>query len=478
MQGERQVQEVYDEGIVLDLSEIARDYFRGLRKYWIQLLLLLLIIINIVISWKNINYSPRYTAKITYAVNKTGNTSVDGDIAARISASVETIVSESEFKNELFQNIKEETRNTNYWITSWNTEETNLFTIAITANNYKNSNLILELLMDIYPQWASRSNGTIELQIVDQSFATNESNNPYSLIKLIIIAFVAALVVCFVILTGYVLNTKTVRKEDDMRHVTSKSCKAIIPNIIAKKRTSNKRLLITDKRVDWGYKQSLLTLGSRVKNQLEREKKQVILISSTLPQEGKSTIAVNLALAFGGQDKKVLIIDGDIRKSSVGQILGFEKNITGFTDFLQGTVTDVFIRHAGKIDVICAGSSYGDLSQMISDEKMCSLFHSLRESYDFIIIDTPPAYLFTDAEILSRYTDIVLYVVHYDLANINEIRDGITPFVQKGNFMGYVLNKNPYSYFTYGTNRYYSKYKRYRKQMKLDEISMDTENTL
>ena len=116
---------------------------------------------------------------------------------------------------------------------------------------------------------------------------------------------VAGIAVCFVVATIYVLSSKTVRKESDMKKVTVKSCITVIPDVKLKKRINSQKeqLLITNRRVDWGFRQSILGAQSRIERQMEKENKRVLLVSSTLPEEGKSLFALNLALAFEQERK-------------------------------------------------------------------------------------------------------------------------------------------------------------------------------
>ena len=142
------------------------------------------------------------------------------------------------------------------------------------------------------------------------------------------------MILCLAIAALYAQLIRTVRKESDMKKITSKGCISLIPEIAVKKREKSKKqqLLLSNKRVDWGFKQSVQL---RIEKQMEQEHKQVLLVSSTLPQEGKSMTAVNLALAFMQHEKKTVLIDGDLRKPSVAEMLGMEEQ-KGLAEYLKG----------------------------------------------------------------------------------------------------------------------------------------------
>ncbi len=473
-----------DDGAALDLWELFEDYLRCLKRCWLQLLLVLVTVTTLAVTYFNFTYEPYYGAKITYAVERTGDTATDAALAKRLSLSLPTVIELRDFKKELLENIEEDTRNENFRITATNTEGSNLFTVYINTNNYENSNILLENFKTVYPKWASETVGTVELQTADESVAGNEPSNPYSLPKSAAKGALAGLVLCVAIATVYSRVNRTVQRESDMRSVTVKSCVATVPDTKVKKRVSSKReqLLISNKRVDWGFKQSVLAMQSRVERQLEKEEKKVLLVSSTIPEEGKSLLALNLALAFGMRDKKVLMMDGDLRNPTIGRVLGLEEGHPGLSDYFKnGASMDDIIQTKENLDIITAGTIRGEASSIISDKPMEELMENLMNWYDYIIIDTPPTGFFTDGVILSGYAEAVLYVVRHDQALIREIRDGISAYIQSDKLLGYVINRKPGGYSAYGKyGKYgsYGKYSRYKRYAALDETSMNTEDSL
>lgn len=473
-----------DEDAALDLWELFEDYLRCLKRCWLQLLLVLLIVTTLAVTYFNFTYEPYYEAKITYAVERTGDTVTDAALAKRLSLSLPTVINLRDFKRDLLENIEEETRNENFQITASNTEGSNLFTVYINTNNYENSNILLENFKKVYPEWASETVGTVDLQTADESAADSEPSNPYSLPKSAAKGVLAGIVLCVAIATVYSRVNRTVQRESDMRSVTVKSCVASVPDTKTKKRVSSKReqLLISNKRVDWGFKQSVLAMQSRVERQLEKEEKKVLLVSSTIPEEGKSLLALNLALAFGMRDKKVLMMDGDLRNPTIGCVLGLEEGHPGLSDYFKnGTSMDDIIQTKENLDVITAGTIRGEAAAILSDKPMEALMENLMNWYDYIIIDTPPTGFFTDGVILAGYAEAVLYVVRHDQATIREIREGISAYIQSDKLLGYVLNRKPGGYSAYGKyGKYgsYGKYSRYKRYAALDETSMNTEDSL
>lgn len=478
---------VYSSPEPMDFTEILEDILRCLKRYWIQLLLVLVTAAAVTVAYLNASYKPVYSAKVTYAVNKTGMTENDAALAKRLSSSVAKIYGTYEFQDELFDSIQEKSLDPGKcWISTQYTEGANLFTVTVSSNDFRNVDPVLEAFQQVYPLWADKSNGSVELETVDRVQASQIPDNPYSMIDCAVKGLLVGLVLVAALTFLYSQTLHTVRKEKDMKKITSKGCIALIPDTKMKKRTNENKshLLISNKRIDWSFKQSMLSAQSRLDQIMSRQEQKVLLVTSTLPQEGKSLMSVNLALAAVQNGKKTVIIDGDLRNPSVGRVFGFEGKTLGLSDFFDRKADpDEIITRSGELAVIGGGTRTGGVSGIISDEMMEDLMGYLRRVYDFIVIDTPPSGLFSDAAILEKYADTCLYVVRQDMAALHEIQEGIAPFIIENKLAGYLINRSSSSissygkYGKYGYSKYghYGKYKRY---IKTTETSMNTEDTL
>lgn len=445
----------------IDISKILESSIRCMANYWIQMLMIAVIGVLGTVSFFNLRYQPTFTAKVTYAVVKTDFASVDSDIAARLSTSVAEINSLKEFQNELFEGIKPETINKNYTVTSTFTEETTLFTVYINANHYANANLILDRFQKIYPKWAEKTVGAVDLQVVGANYCAPTIGGGYSIRSSVLKGLLVAFVLCAIFIYLYSQLVTTVQSENDMKNIGVSNCIVAIPDVIKKKRNKgNMQLLISKSKVDWGFKQSILAAQSRIEKQMAKEGKQVIVVTSTVPQEGKSSITTNLALAFAGSGKKVLLIDGDFRKPSVSDVLGIEE-AKGITDcFVDVVHPKIFMRKSGSMYFLSAGTYKGAVSGILNHRIMNLLMKKWRERFDYIFIDTAPT-MYTDASIFAQYADAVLYVVRYDHCDVKAIKKGVEPFIRNNQLIGYILNRNPGGFSTYGKYGRYGRYGKY-----------------
>lgn len=158
------------------------------------------------------------------------------------------------------------------------------------------------------------------------------------------------------------------------------------------------------------------------------EDSKVILVTSSVPNEGKSTLSLNLAYSFGKMER-TLLIDCDLRRPSIAAALGAPADGSGLTNLLLGiSVTPGTIQHGvwGTFDCLTSGPIPEKPQELLASEKFADGLKSLRNHYDRIIIDSPPTLVVSDAIILSQLADEVLYVVKPHETPIKLVDNGLS----------------------------------------------------
>ncbi len=147
-----------------------------------------------------------------------------------------------------------------------------------------------------------------------------------------------------------------------------------------------------------------------------------IMITSTLANEGKTNVAVNLARALAGYNKKVCLVECDFRRPTVDKLVFRSNHMEGLTDVLKGE-RDLpkAIRRVEEttMHLLPAGTIPPNPSELLSSEKMKDVIDRLSSVYDYIIYDTPPVLLVTDAATLGRYMDGAVFVVRHNQTERN-----------------------------------------------------------
>jgi tyrosine-protein kinase Etk/Wzc len=144
-----------------------------------------------------------------------------------------------------------------------------------------------------------------------------------------------------------------------------------------------------------------------------RRDSKVIMITSSFPGEGKTTITANLALTFAQAGNRVIMVDCDLRRPSLNVIFGHSRT-PGVTELLAGDISlDEALHHTEipNISLLSAGTIPPNPAELLCSDSMRDLLSGLRESYDIVIIDAPPVIPVTDAPLLTAFVDMVVVVV-------------------------------------------------------------------
>ncbi len=200
------------------------------------------------------------------------------------------------------------------------------------------------------------------------------------------------------------------------------------------------------------------------------QKRKTLLISSTYSGEGKTTIALNTALAFS-KIGKVILIETDIRRPSVLNIISKTEKVKnpGFSDIIQGNTnfSDTLTNLPGtEVKLMTSGTRRSDLTDLTTPEKLKEFFDSLKEIYDYIILDTPPIQPVSDTLFISQATDHNILIARSNVTKIAGIKSAIKKIKNVNvKIDGLIFNDldtskaSYYGYYQYGG--YYSKYKSY-----------------
>lgn len=148
---------------------------------------------------------------------------------------------------------------------------------------------------------------------------------------------------------------------------------------------------------------------------------KVLIVTSSVPEEGKSNVAVNLALTLSNSNKRVVLLDGDLRKGTLTRYLRVSKKHSGITNMLMGTaewknvLTPV---QNQNLILVPTGPLPPNPTELLATPKMEALMKELEDYADYVIIDTPPISVITDAAVLSRYADGAILVVRPGVTTI------------------------------------------------------------
>ena len=288
-----------------------------------------------------------------------------------------------------------------------------------------------------------------------------------NILRITIMFYLISFLIIFTILVYFEFNSNTVLEPSHLEELNIPVL-ATLPSV---------------KKIDKGYHLSQMFLEDinsefsesirtlRTLMVAKFNKKKSILLTSTYSGEGKTTISLNTALAFS-KIGKVILIETDIRRPSVLNITNKSDSTPkyGFSDIIQGTKTNfsdcLMMLPGSNVDVMTSGTRRSDLTDLTTPEKLKEFFDILKETYDYIIIDTPPIQPVSDTLFISQATDHNLVIVRSNVTKLIGIKSIIKKLKNVNvKIDGLVLNDldtskaSYYGYYQYGG--YYNKYKSY-----------------
>ena len=195
------------------------------------------------------------------------------------------------------------------------------------------------------------------------------------------------------------------------------------PQMLKNKKKKNVRPIILYDDLQFELKEAYKALRTNLQFASIDSKVKSVLLTSSRPMEGKTTVSVNLSITLAQAGYKVLLVDADMRKPRVHTILRLP-SVPGLTNCLvSGVALEEIVRKSDYgMDVIVCGSIPPNSSELLGSDSMKSFIKKAESIYDYVILDTPPSVFITDAAVLSKHVDGVLFIVRYGSTNVELVK--------------------------------------------------------
>lgn len=387
-------------------------------------------------------------------------------------------------------------------ISSSSVNETEVFKVVVTSPNPAEAEKIANAIAYILPKKISSIVEGTSASIVDYAVKATSPSSP-SKTKNTLLGFIIGMAITMVIIVIRTIFDTTIRSEEDIEQNISHPVLAAVPDMLAHSKGGYYSSYGRKRGGYYSYAYASASKKAKAKNaannntteevtligkdisfaaseayKLLRTKLQfsfvdeiscpIIGLSSAMAGEGKSLSAINLAYSLAQLDKKVLLIDCDMRRPSISVKLPVQKS-PGLSNYLTGQVhRDEIIQHYSideeqGFDIIASGNNPPNPIELISSAKMNKVLNSMRESYDYIIIDLPPVGEVSDALVAAKLVDGMLLVVRQDYCTTVALNDSVGQFeFVEAKILGVVMNCISEGGSRYGKKyykKYYSKYK-------------------
>ena len=366
---------------------------------------------------------------------------------------------------------------------------TEVFEVVVTSTDPKEAEILANAIAYILPKRISNIVEGTAANIVDYAIEATKPCSP-SYPKVSFIGFVIGFVLSLAVIVLREIFDVTIRDDEDLNRCCDYPILASVPDMMSQTQSSGQYY-------GYGNRSSSKTRSDSIKKQavigknisfvaseaykLLRTKLQfsfvdevvcpVVGVSSALAGEGKSLSSVNLAYSLAQLDRKVLLIDCDMRRPSLSTKLpinktpGLSNYLTGYGD-IGAVIQLCSLDDEKSFDVISSGDNPPNPIELLSSSKMAKVLENLKRVYDYVILDLPPVGEVSDAMVAAKLTDGILLVVRQDYCNSVALSSAISQFeFIESRILGVVLNcvgESTGKYSRYGKG-YYSKYSKYSK---------------
>ncbi len=466
------MEERIDSGLVpqIDLISMLKD----IAKEWWAILLLSLAVALFADIWVNATYQPEYKTSTTFVVTAKGmNTNVYQNLNStqQLAQQFTEILDSNVLKKKVAQDLNMSSLNIDSSVDL--VPETNLITLSVKAGTAVESYRILQSIMKNYNTVSDYAIKNVIIETIQSPAVSMAPVNPLNEKKTMVMAFIAAAAVFMVLVAGISYLRDTIKNSKD---VTSKLDTRLLGSIYHEKKSKSLKLrkkkefvsmLISNPLRSFQYAESNKMMASRVRSYLDKENAKTLLVTSVMENEGKSTVAANLALGLAQEGNRVMLIDCDFRKPAQYKIFDMEgKNGDDLGKVLTGKAgTENLIRNWNDTNLymILNRTSSNSIETMLKSTTLRQIVGFCRQNMDYVIIDTSPLALVSDTEELAQMADASVLVVRQDTVLTKDINDAIDILNNtRGKVLGCVLNDASSSQITgstahYGYGGYYEK---------------------
>ena len=316
---------------------------------------------------------------------------------------------------------------------------------GVDYNKYKrevesNARLYKNLLQRVEEVSIASSVNTSSIKVVDPAVTPVEKYRPKPSLNMIVGLLSGLFLGLGLVFLREALD-QSVRSTEDLQRITGLPVLGLVPK--PKKISSKEMAMATVLKPSAVFSEAYRVLSANVRFTLPRERGNILLVTSSSPNEGKTTTACNMACAYAQMGIKVLLIDADLRKPSVAEKMKIY-NKRGLSNFLgkdEGLLeVTQQIKGVNGLYVIPSGSYDGNTMGLLSSERMQFLIAQAEQKFDFIIIDSPPVTGFADTLILSSLVSSTLIVVDEAKLQVSKIRYTLEQLMRiKSTVVGFLL---------------------------------------
>lgn len=412
----------------LDLTALLGKLGPHMKRYWALGLVLVVMMAGILGFLEKKGYVPEYEASASFTVKV-----VNPLYAAANGYNAETAEQmERTFPYILSSNALREYVKDHLGITRLPAARaevingTNVFTLRVRDTDPKRAADVLHAIIECYPAVSEYVLGPTKMILLDDSGVPTRPVASQRIPMAIAMGAALGFALWLAILMMLSALRNTVNDEDELKQLLSCPCLGALPamKVVGKNASCP---MVTQEHGQRGFADAMHLVQLHLETELKKSNHKVVLISSAVPSEGKTTTAANLAITMAQKGKRVLLIDCDLRSPSVARAFGI-RNEGGLLEFLDGSLSVKQLMKKTSVPnlyLITGGKTKkANIADQISGERFGKVMEAVKRFFDYIILDTSPCGMLADASELAELADCAVMVVRRDHAARSQILDG------------------------------------------------------
>lgn len=445
-----------------NLLTIVKCIIKDILQRWILIVAVMIVFGSVFDFMKTVTYVPQYGTSMTETLSGGEDTFKNIDKVQSYVNTLDYLMNSNNAKSYVKKKMPISKTTYKAEVTL---KQANVVKIKVTADTKREAYFSIKYLNDWYRENTERYSFPYNITVLKESKFSTKPVNPNSHIKNFLIGAVGSGFVLSCLFGLYFFLRDTIKSEEEVENKLDTRLYAKLPFEVKKREDARnkKAILITSLKTSFFFRESINKLRSKVEASSDKHGYKSFMITSAYENEGKSSVAANLALALAKNGRKVVLVDADFNKPAVFKIFDLDgskslnKAIEGTSSWRSQVVSD-----RSGLDLLPCSQDSLKSEILTNSKKLDEIMKELREEYDFVIVDTSPAYLLNETMAMNELVDATLFVVRQDYATSDVINETVKRLTYvKDNVLGVVFknvvsegNKGTSNYNRYGYNKY------------------------
>lgn len=441
-----------------NLLTIVKCIIKDILQRWILIVAVMIVFGCVFDFMKTVTYVPQYGTSMTATLSGGEDTFKNIDKVQSYVNTLDYLMNSNNAKSYVKKKMPISKTTYKAEVTL---KQANVVKFKVTADTKREAYFSIKYLNDWYRENTERYSFPYNITVLKESKFSTKPVNPNSHIKNFLIGAVGSGFVLSCLFGLYFFLRDTIKSEEEVENKLDTRLYAKLPYEVKKREDARnkKAILITSLKTSFFFRESMNKLRSKVEASSDKHGYKSFMITSAYENEGKSSVAANLALALAKNGRKVVLVDADFNRPAVFKIFDLDgskslnKAIEGTSSWSSQIVSD-----RTGLDLLPCSQDTLKSEILTNSKKLDEIMKELREEYDFVIVDTSPAYLLNETMAMNELVDATLFVVRQDYATSDVINETVKHLTYvKDNVLGVVF-KNVVSEGNKGTSNYNNRY--------------------